>query len=256
MNLRSDCERTDGAERAGHASGIEAMAPFAAPAAGIAPFEFRMLSREGADGFDMDPERGGGRKAQASVGRVNGSAAREVPAQGAIEAAMREGLEKGEREGRRAMRAEMEAETRLAMERERRRLQDAVKGFRGAQERYFADVEQEVVRLALAIAARVLHREAQMDPLLLAGAVRVALEKMADRSGVVLRVAGADVEAWEQAFRSMEEPERPHVTADASLGRGECVLDTKMGTVQLGVGVQLEEIEKGFFDLLQHRPVE
>jgi len=46
------------------------------------------------------------------------------------------------------------------------------------------------------------------------------------------------------------------VTADASLGRGECVLDTKMGTVQLGVGVQLEEIEKGFFDLLQHRPVE
>jgi flagellar assembly protein FliH len=42
-----------------------------------------------------------------------------------------------------------------------------VEQFRGARERYFAEVEQEVVKLALAIAARVLHREAQMDPLLL-----------------------------------------------------------------------------------------
>jgi flagellar assembly protein FliH len=45
------------------------------------------------------------------------------------------------------------------------------------------------------------------------------------------------------------------VVADAKLGRGECVLETKMGTVELGVRVQLEEIEKGFFDLLNHRPV-
>jgi hypothetical protein len=29
-----------------------------------------------------------------------------------------------------------------------------------------------------------------------------------------------------------------------------------MGTVELGVSVQLEEIEKGFFDLLNHRPVQ
>jgi hypothetical protein len=27
-----------------------------------------------------------------------------------------------------------------------------------------------------------------------------------------------------------------------------------MGRVELGVSVQLEEIEKGFFDLLQHKP--
>jgi hypothetical protein len=27
-----------------------------------------------------------------------------------------------------------------------------------------------------------------------------------------------------------------------------------MGTVELGVSVQLEEIEKGFFDLLHHKP--
>jgi flagellar assembly protein FliH len=139
---------------------------------------------------------------------------------------------------------------------ERARLVGAADQFRAARERYFAEVEQEVVKLALAIAARVLHREAQIDPLLLTGAVRVALEKMADRTGVVLHVAGPDVEAWEGAFAAIiEASERPRVTGDAQLERGECRLETKMGTVELGVSVQLEEIEKGFFDLLNHRPV-
>jgi flagellar assembly protein FliH len=174
----------------------------------------------------------------------------------AVEVARQEGLQQGELEGRRASSAEMEAEMRVARTQERQRLATAVSEFRGVRERYFAEVEQEVVKLALAIAARVLHREAQVDPLLLAGVVRVALEKMADRSGVVLRVAGPDVDAWESVFCATEAAERPRVMEDARLERGECVLETKMGTVELGVSVQLEEIEKGFFDLLNHRPVE
>src|ERR1700754_4367646 len=60
--------------------------------------------------------------------------------------------------------------------------------FRKERAKYFAQVEAEVVKLALAIAARVLHREASLDPLLLAGVVRVALEKGAEDSTVVLRV--------------------------------------------------------------------
>ena len=36
--------------------------------------------------------------------------------------------------------------------------------FRRERSRYFAGVEAEVVKLALAIAARVLHREAKLDP--------------------------------------------------------------------------------------------
>jgi flagellar assembly protein FliH len=73
---------------------------------------------------------------------------------------------------------------------------------------------------------------------------------------VVLRVASPDVEGWEQVFSSTEAADRPRVMEDARLERGECVLETKMGTVELGVSVQLEEIEKGFFDLLNHRPVD
>lgn len=173
-----------------------------------------------------------------------------------IEAARREGYRAGEQEGRKAARAELEAEMRRNLAGERSRVAEALLEFRNVRERYFAEVEQEVVKLSLAIAGRVLHRETQIDPLLLTGVVRVALEKMADRSSVVVRVTPTDVGAWQQVFASMDESARPQVIEDVTLQRGDCVLESKMGTVELGVQVQLEEIEKGFFDLLNHRPEE
>jgi len=183
------------------------------------------------------------------------SATADAAARAAVEAARAEGFQSGEREGQSKARLAMEAEMRAGVERNRARLVGAVEDFGGARAGYFASVEQEVVKLVLAIAARVLHREAQVDGLLLAGAVRVALDKMAERSGVVLRAAEADVRAWEQMFQATQPAERPRIVGDAKLERGDCVLETKMGTVELGVNAQLEEIEKGFFDLLNHRPV-
>ena len=125
-----------------------------------------------------------------------------------------------------------------------------------AQERtsYFATVEGEVVRLALAIATRVLHREAKLDPLLLAGVVRVALDKVAEESGAVLHVPEAQAEAW-RAMLLTEGNATVKVAGEERMEATECTLTTNIGHVELGVVVQLEEIEKGFFDLLQQRPM-
>jgi flagellar assembly protein FliH len=273
MNLPSDARGTQQALSAG-TSGVEPLTALLVQGNSVSPFEFRALTGEDMEAGGAAPGswmrrqssvRGSGQRAgdngsTAGGERYMGSgfdcAEREAALRSAVEAARRDGLQQGEREGRRAARVEMEAELRASVAQERQRLVAAAEEFRGAREQYFTNVEQEVVKLALAIAARVLHREAQIDPLLLTGVVRVALEKMADRSGVVLRVAGEDVEAWERVFSTAEASERPRVMEDARLERGECVLETRMGTVELGVSVQLEEIEKGFFDLLNHRPVE
>ncbi len=172
----------------------------------------------------------------------------------AVRAARAEGFAQGEREGRGKARIEMEGEMHAGVTRERAQIEGAVEEFVDAKERYFAEIEGQVVRLALAIAARVLHRETQMDALVLGGAVRVALDKLAERSGVVLRAAASDVKAWEKMFAESEMAQAPKVLGDARLGRGDCVLETSMGTVELGVRTQLEEIEKGFCDLLSLNP--
>src|ERR1700723_285340 len=125
--------------------------------------------------------------------------------------------------------------------------------FREERKRYFAGVEAEVVKLALAIATRVLHREVNLDPLLLTGVVRVALEKVAEDSVTVLRVPGAAIEKWRQVFAESQGPS-PQIVGDQRLGASDCVLETNVGRVELGVKAQLEEIERGFFDLMQQRP--
>ena len=133
-------------------------------------------------------------------------------------------------------------------------LDGALAEFKADRDRYLSKVEQEVVRLALAIAARILHREVLMDPLLLAGAVRVALGQLADTTEVRLKVSASEHEMWREMLRLMPNlPLHPEVVADDALRTGECLLETHLGSVDLGVRSQLAEIERGFFDLLEHR---
>jgi flagellar assembly protein FliH len=150
--------------------------------------------------------------------------------------------------------SEWERELEEMIAKERSSIRKACEEFRQERARYFAGVEAEVVKLALAIAARVMHREAKLDPLLLAGVVRVALEKMSEDSSTVLRVPVNEVEIWRQVFSESRDSSL-QVEGDELLDAGDCVLDTKIGKVELGVSAQLEEIERGFFDLMQQRPV-
>lgn len=159
------------------------------------------------------------------------------------------GRDAGLREGRAAAESEL-AEQRISAEQERvRQVATFVEGFHGERERYLQDVEHEVVELALSIAARILRREAQMDPLLLTGAVRVALGQLSDSTEVKLRVPESDLLLWQEAIAHLPNlAVRPEVVAGQEMRLGECVLEARQGSVDLGVRAQLGEIERGFFD--------
>lgn len=164
-----------------------------------------------------------------------------------------EEIERVRRETGKEVRRELAEELQEKIEWERTAVLRVCESFASERRRYFAAVEAEVVQLSLAIAARVLHREAEMDPLLLQGAVKVALDKMQANESVSLRVPEGQVEEWKRIFVEAQH-EDVGVTSDNRLQVGECVLETNVGRVELGVSAQLKEIEKGFFDLLQQRP--
>jgi flagellar assembly protein FliH len=130
----------------------------------------------------------------------------------------------------------------------------ALCAFQESQRRYFVDAEAAVVRLALGIAARVLHREAQMDPLLLRGAVRVALEDMQQSTTCVLEVAPEKAEAWSGWLGGAGMLARVQVRIKEDATPGHCRLEIGASAADLSVASQLAEIERGFFDLLQSRP--
>jgi len=158
-----------------------------------------------------------------------------------------EGREEGMTQGR--------AEFEKKVAGEQQALVQAVRDFAHERESYFHRVEAEVVGLALAIARKILHREAQVDPLLLAGVVRVGLDNVAAGTHVRLRVHPDQIQVWKEFF-SLQPDLRtlPELMGDATLGLGRCMLETELGSTDLTLETQLKEIEQGFFDLLAQRP--
>jgi flagellar assembly protein FliH len=137
----------------------------------------------------------------------------------------------------------------------RGQISDALRQFTIQRDTYFEKVEGEVVQLALSIARKILHRESQLDPLLLTGVVRVAMEGLDRETQVRLRVNPEEVRFWRDYFSRTEDIRpTPELIGDASLGFGYCTLETDLGSTAISFETQLKEIEQGFMDLLGQRP--
>ena len=94
--------------------------------------------------------------------------------------AREEGIREGEQRGGNRLEQEVAQQ--------RAKIAEALSAFERERAEYYAKIEAEVVHLAVAIAAKILHREAQVDRMLLAALVKVALEKLQQNTRVLVRV--------------------------------------------------------------------
>ena len=159
------------------------------------------------------------------------------------------GRERGRPEGRQAERDAQATALNVAAQLRIRQAAELVGSFAQERDHFLHAVEHEVVELALAVAARILRREAQMDPLLLTGAVRVALGQLSGSTQVKLRVPPDELDLWTAAMALVPNLAlKPTVLAGEGMRLGDCVVETELGSVDLGIRSQLGEIERGFFD--------
>lgn len=147
-------------------------------------------------------------------------------------------------------------ESERANERAHAKMTEALGKFVDEREDYFRRVEGEVVQLALAIARKILQREAELDPTLLAALVRIAIERMQSGTTVRIRVATEDAESWRGYRRTKEDLTQWEIVEDTSLGEGECIVETELGTANFGFAAQLRDVEESFMQLLAQRPQE
>lgn len=217
-----------------------AIGPGACEAPEVLPFAYgEALVRPGQPNFPRSdrrtPGQGGSEASAATLAVEREAQAREL------------GRQQGVLEGR------AKFDERLAKEREV--LAQALTDFARDRAAYYQKMEEECVRLALSIARKVLHREAQVDPLLLMGIVRVALEKMEGATGVALLVHPQQAEDWRRYLASRLDPaDLPEIVEDPAIELEQCRLRTSMGTSELSLELQLKEIEQGLMDLLAARP--
>jgi flagellar assembly protein FliH len=153
-----------------------------------------------------------------------------------------------------AIMAQCRADAEREIHRTRRAIAEATSEFARQREDYYLQVESEVVQLALAIARRIIHREAQIDPRLLAALVRYELEQLDAATSVRLVVSPDSLDYWNDSAPTM--PRAVEVTADKSLASGTIRIQTALGSTSVNFEQELKEIERGFFDLLSHRPAQ
>lgn len=113
------------------------------------------------------------------------------------------------------------------------------------------DAEKDLVKLAIAIARRVLHREVTVDPESVEGLIKVALEKLQSHDLCRVRVHPSHAPFIKNLFERLSNSHKIELIADASLRCGDVLFETEHGTLDASIESQLSEIERGFADRLQ-----
>lgn len=169
-------------------------------------------------------------------------------AQQQVEATKAAAHEEGLREGRAvALRiAQVEAEGRL--KEALPALAAATQAVARAQSQWMADWEREAIRLAIAIAGKVVRREVKHDREVAATLVREALATAVGGDSVSMHLHPEDHEALKSAFgeisREFNAFARIEFVADETLERGGCRLQTTHGVMDQSASVQLARIEE------------
>ncbi|HXF27827.1 MAG TPA: FliH/SctL family protein [Bryobacteraceae bacterium] len=161
-----------------------------------------------------------------------------------IEEAHRRGFQEGESAGRTQGAKQWEA----ALD----RLSRAVAEIAGLRTRFHREAEDDAVRLSLAVARRILHRDLTVNPEAILGLVKAALEQLDAREVHRLRLHPDGAAIVSRRLNELGLPIRVEVIADPSFEPGAVVFETTRGQLDASIETQLDEIGHGFADLLGH----
>lgn len=113
------------------------------------------------------------------------------------------------------------------------------------------DAEEDLVRLSLAIARRVLHRELSTDPEAIAGLVKAALDRIDAREVDRIRTHPGHAELLKRQLEQLAQGRQFEVVADPRLEVGAIVIETSRGNIDSSIETQLQEIQRGLVDRIR-----
>jgi flagellar assembly protein FliH len=117
----------------------------------------------------------------------------------------------------------------------------------------YAQVEREVVKLALEVAKKIVHREIHVDKDIIQTLVRVALSHVAEKSAVTVHLSPQDYNHLleQRAELSQSEGRDISLLADKSIERGGCLIQTECGDIDARIEEKFREVEHAFFEGLK-----
>lgn len=130
------------------------------------------------------------------------------------------------------------------------RLAHTLRDLAALKRRIRSEAESDVVKLSMAIAKRILHRELNADPESIQGVVHAGLHKLQNREISRVRIPPSALEPVRSALERAGMIPAVTVIADPKLHNGDIVFETALGELDASIETQLQEIERGFADRL------
>jgi flagellar biosynthesis/type III secretory pathway protein FliH len=155
------------------------------------------------------------------------------------ERARAEGREAGHREG--VAEAEREMEEMLAT------MRGLIDMARVERHKIIEGAEPEIVRLAMGIAERILHKAVEVDRDVVVAIAKDAIAQLVDRESITVRVNPIDLERMKQHrddMLALGETKHMRVIEDQRVDPGGVVVETEAGAVDAKISTQVEEARR------------
>lgn len=161
--------------------------------------------------------------------------------------AMAVAIEKEARENSsRIVAAEVEKEIRRTVDPWHEQLSDTLAEVGRLREAIAARAERELVRLAIEIAKKVVHREVTIDNEIVMTLARIGISRMQNRVAATIHLHPDDFAYVTTHRETLDAGHALELMEDRSIGRGGCLVQTEMGDVDTRIEQQFAEIERAF----------
>jgi flagellar assembly protein FliH len=134
-----------------------------------------------------------------------------------------------------------------------KRYSEAILEVAGLRSTLYSQIEREVVKLAVAVSKKIVHREIQVDRDIIQTLVRVALSHVAEKSAVTIHLNPVDYSYLMERREELSQSEGRDISlmADKSVERGGCLIQTQCGDIDARIDEEFREVEQSFFEGLK-----
>ncbi len=127
-------------------------------------------------------------------------------------------------------------------------LEKLIEALKDEKESFHRENELFIVKLAIEISKKIIHRELKQSPEILIYVVREALKRVANNGRILVKINPEDLKLFQGLDKEVEDQISTFESVDFISGeeiqRGGCVIESEVGIVDAQLDVQLEKIEQ------------
>lgn len=132
------------------------------------------------------------------------------------------------------------------------RVAETIEDMRQQADEFWVAMEPELLRLAVEIARKVVHREVSESQEVILNMVKIALYQIKDRHSLKIRVNPADYdllrEHKEEIMSSCDGMRSLEIVDDRRVEQGGCLIESDNGNLDARIGTQLREVERALLE--------